>query len=67
MQNIRLKLVDLGSKNADTSFLSDVKTKAEELVTEYNEVTANFILEHEKLSQICFLNDKVSNSMWLCF
>lgn len=65
MQHIREKLLTLGQKKADSVFLNDVQTKADELFSEYDDVTNDFTQEQEKLSQLCYLDKKVSCNLYL--
>ena len=67
MQQIRQKLLVLQQKEADSVFLNDVQTKADELFDEYNDVTNDFTQEQEKLSKLCYLDKKVSCIHGACY
>ena len=65
MQHIGEQLIKLEQKNADSVFLNDVKTKADELFREFEDVANDFTREQEKLSQLCYLDKKVNYIQFL--
>lgn len=60
MKDIENRLIELENKNADPTFIGEVKQKAKELFAEYEDVVSQFSEELEKLSEISVLNEKVS-------